>query len=420
MNPMLYRYLLIVLFVVSVIVLLVVGFERGLRYFTGEPAGPIKYRQHPTALATVVPDLKKKHDDWRGMHTYRTNANGVRDDGPLCQRANVLLFGDSNVFAKFLPYDKTLGEQVEDLFDGDVCTINLGVPGYGPDQSLLRMLYEIDYLDLSPEVIVFHVFADNDYGDMFRNYLFTLDEAGNLQQTNRDRIDYKLRTMERLQAQYLLVRRFRDLLINTGFYRMPLNEYVPEREGYDLERPLGSAAETSRYIEHFEAVTRDEFESYKNGRYTTWLGDLYDYYIALNPDSEAARYARQLLTAIFRQGQKKTEELGACFVVLIQPSEWDVGETGPIPYRDLDSFSDTFKRHYHRRNLTDIAKAAAIASGAAYIDLFDLYTNPGAGAYTSYLHDKGDNHWNTRGVQIAAEAIAGFITENDCFGMPHY
>jgi hypothetical protein len=114
---MLYRYSLLLLFVASVIILVVAGFERGLRSFTGESAGPIKYRQHPTALATLVSNLEKKHDGWRGVHYYRTNADGVRDDGPLCQRANVLLFGDSNVFAKFLPYDETLGKQVEDLFD---------------------------------------------------------------------------------------------------------------------------------------------------------------------------------------------------------------------------------------------------------------------------------------------------------------
>jgi hypothetical protein len=220
--------------------------------------------------------------------------------------------------------------------------------------------------------------------------------------------------MERLQAQYLLARRFRDLLINTGFYQMPVNEYVPEREGYALDRPLGSAAETSRYIERFEQVTGNEFEAYKDGRYTSWLGDLYDYYIALNPGSEAAHHAWQLLSAILREAKKKSQELDACFVVLIQPSESDVGDTGAISYRDLGAFSDTFKRDYHRRNLTDIARAAAIASGVEYIDLFDLYTNSGAEPYTSYMYDKVDNHWNAVGVQIAAEAISRFITENDC------
>jgi len=55
----------------------------------------------------------------------------------------------------------------------------------------------------------------------------------------------------------------------------------------------------------------------------------------------------------------------------------------------------------------------------AYIDLFDRYTNPGVEPYASDLLDGGENHWNAKGVQIAAQAISGFIAENDCFATPH-
>ncbi len=415
---MLWRSLLLILMVASAIVLVLAGFERGLRHFTGESAGPIKYTQHPTALATMVPNLEKKHRGWRGKHYYRTNANGVRHDGPMCKDADVLLFGDSNVFARFLPYEETLGRQVENLFENDICAINFGVPGYGPDQSLLRMQYEIEHLDLAPKVIVFHVFADNDFGDLFRNYLFVVDGTGDLQHTGRDPVDYKLRTMERLQAQYLLVRRVRDLMINTGFYQMPALQYVPEREGSVLMQAPTGSAELLHYIEKFEDVTRSEFEQYKKGRYTTWLGDLYDYHLAMNPGSEAAQKARQLLAAILGEAKRTSEALGACFVALIQPSELDASEMAPITYRDLKKYSDTRRRDYRRRNLVDIATAAAIDSGVAYIDLFDIYTGSDSEPYTDYKDDGADNHWNAEGVRLAAEAVSGFIRDNDCLATP--
>ena len=203
-------------------------------------------------------------------------------------------------------------------------------------------------------------------------------------------------------------------LVSVGFDQMAVGEYAPDRAGYALQRPFDSAAETTRYIERFEKVTANEFEKYKKGQYTTWLGDLYDYYIALNPGSEAAYEARQLLTGIFKEARKKSEALNACFVVLVQPSEIDFGDTAPISYQDLGEFSRSFRRDYRRRNLTDIAKAAAIAAEVDYIDLFELYENSAAEPYTSYRYDKGDSHWNSAGVRIAAEALSRFIAEKEC------
>ncbi len=407
--------LLLFLVVLLGTALVTVGFESLLRFITKEPKGPVKYQSHPTALVTLKPNLRRKHTAWGEMHYYRTNEVGVRDDSPLCEKPDVLLFGDSNLFAKSLPFDETLGEQVEHSFNDEICSVNFGVPGYGPDQSLLRMLYEVDQLELAPRVVVFHVFADNDYGDLFRNYLFTVDAAGKLQATNRNKTDYKLRTVERLQAQYLLVRRLRDLAVDLDLYKLPADEYLSPNVDKP-EQPFGSKDEALRYIETVERITRSEFENYKDGKYTTWLGDSSDFYLALNPDSEAAHQAGQLLAGIFRAAKQKSNELNACFVVLIQPAESDVAETGILSPVDLARYSKAYKRSYHPRNLTDIAKRAAESAGVDYINLFDLYEKSEVPAYASFELDKGDNHWNAAGVRIAAEALRSYIVENGCLG----
>ncbi|HFD87991.1 MAG TPA: hypothetical protein ENJ35_09990 [Gammaproteobacteria bacterium] len=394
-------------------VLVTVVFESALRLVTHEPKGPVKYRSHPTALVTLKPNLVRKHTAWGEMHYYRTNDEGVRDDSALCRKPDVLLFGDSNLFARFLPFDETLGEQLEHSFDDTFCSVNFGVPGYGPDQSLLRMLYEVDRLELMPQVVVFHVFSDNDYGDLFRNYLFTVNAAGELQPTSRDRTDFKLRIVERLQAQYLLVRKLRDLAMELGMYRLPADEYLAPPIDRP-ERALGSDEEVLHYIDSVEQVGRREFENYQQGKYTTWLDDIDDFYLALNPDSEAAHQARQLLAGIFRTAKRKSDELNACFVVLIQPAESDVADTGPVSRADLALYSEVYKRSYHPENLTDIAVAAAESAGVDYIDLFNRYEQSEVPVYESIELDKGDNHWNAAGVRVAAEALRSYIIENAC------
>lgn len=412
---MLRNFLLLFLVVLLGTAIVTVGFESVLRFVTKEPKGPVKYQSHPTALATLKPNLRRKHTAWGDTHYYRTNEASVRDDSPLCQQPNVLLFGDSNLFARFLPFDETLGEQLENSFDDTICSVNFGVPGYGPDQSLSRMLYDVDHLGLMPQVVVLHIFADNDYGDLFRNYLFTVDASGKLQVTSRDKTDFKLRTMERLQAQYLLVRRLRDLAINLGLYQIPANEYLPA----DIDQPaqpFESDAEVLRYIESMEQVTRSEFEKYREGKYTTWLADVNDFYIALNPESEAARQAEQLLVAIFNAAREKSNALNACFVVLIQPAESDIAETGAVSHVDLARYSEAYSRHYRPENLTDIAKRAAESSGVDYINLFDLYENSTLRTYEPFEVDKGDSHWNAAGVRIAAEALRSYIVGNGCLG----
>lgn len=407
--------LLLICTIITLTGMTIVAVEYGLRHFTNEETGKVLFIPHPTAFVTLKPDIEKTVNAGNGQqYSVRTNEIGTRDDHPFCKNANILLFGDSNLFAAFLPYSRTLGEQLEALYNNTICSINFGVPGYGPDQSLLRMKYEIERLALKPQVIVFHIFADNDYGDLFRNNIVTTDELGNLNLTGRKEPDYKLGWLERLQARSLIARRLRDLLYKAGYHGMPENEYIPDRTGAYLNTRLPTQASRNNFIRRFEGITQNEFIKYKQGKHTTWLGDIYDYHIALSPGSEAAVRAQALMTAIIRDAKRVSDTVNACLIVLIQPSEWDVATTGPVTYLDLQGYSAQYNRDYNRRNLVNIAMRAAVASGASYINLFDLYSEENIIAYNRTYIGHGNNHWNANGIQIAANALFNFIDENRC------
>ena len=94
------------------------------------------------------------------------------------------------------------------------------------------------------------------------------------------------------------------------------------------------------YIGSMEQITHSEFEKYGVGKYATWLADMHDFYIALNPESEAARQAEQLLEGSCNAAREKCNALNACFVVLIQPAESDIAESGSVSHVDLARYSE--------------------------------------------------------------------------------
>lgn len=53
-------------------------------------------------LLLLRPHLEKKHNDWGGTYYYRTNEIGASDDEELCPEPDILIFGDANIFARFL------------------------------------------------------------------------------------------------------------------------------------------------------------------------------------------------------------------------------------------------------------------------------------------------------------------------------
>jgi hypothetical protein len=88
----------------------------------------------------LVPGWRGIYDDGWAKSAVDINSRGDRDDEPHQQppgqRARVLLIGDSQTFGVGLPREDDIESQIERQSDGAVAAYNLGVPGYGPGDSL--------------------------------------------------------------------------------------------------------------------------------------------------------------------------------------------------------------------------------------------------------------------------------------------
>lgn len=85
---------------------------------------------------------------WRGIEP-RPRVGGVR---------RVAAFGDSFTFCQEVPDDATWEARLDELRD-DLEVLNLGVPGYGTDQALLRARRELP--DLGADVVVVGLLLEN-------------------------------------------------------------------------------------------------------------------------------------------------------------------------------------------------------------------------------------------------------------------
>ncbi len=130
-------------------------------------------------LRFAFPTYDFTHDPLNGGHTTRweSNSQALRGPEPHATDLRVVVYGDSNIMARFSPWDETFTARLETALRNEldstethkraarqVDVVNAGVDGYGPDQSYLKMRTEM--ASLRPDIIVLDVFADNDFGDL--------------------------------------------------------------------------------------------------------------------------------------------------------------------------------------------------------------------------------------------------------------
>jgi len=105
--------------------------------------------------------------------SYTTNSSGLRDrEVPLEKKTGIyriLALGESTLFGEGIAYGKRFSEVIEDALEG-VEVINLGVRGFGFDQSLLFL--ERDGFTYQPDqVIIF--FSEQDYLERCKDFIRT-------------------------------------------------------------------------------------------------------------------------------------------------------------------------------------------------------------------------------------------------------
>ncbi len=335
-------------------------------------------------------------------HLIEINSLGFRG-APFEQKSGqrpIIVYGDSYIASEFTPEDATFTHQLSQYLrqmNIETPVINAGVPGFGPDQSFLRIKSDLN--KLSPSVVVLAIFADNDSGDLIRNKLFRLDDSHSqlIRQTpglSRE-VEYFFNLNEKgwITSKVLLsfLLRSADILLSESTKR---RSSIPS-----LRWGRSNMATNLQWsLEEF-----DDFVVNGNLQVNRLFHDHYDADIALLPNSESARYKMAMMDVLLRDIALKVKQQNTQFATIFIPSphdaaiNYDEAMLVPAEYR-------AYRPSYYTDNLTKIAKKHRIP----YLNLMPVFKE---NSPTELYHSGGNDHWNARGQALAAKHAALFLRE---------
>lgn len=370
--------------------------ELGLRVYVGPPA----FQYDPELIASLAPSVSKVYvrsvDGGPHFIRWETNDEGFRGP-PLDPAADqrVIVFGDSNVQARFSTQELSFTGQLERLLEEptgkNVEVINAGVVGFGPDQSLIRMRSLIERYE--PDALVFHLFTENDFGDIVRNRLFELDPSGKLVRT-----PHPVTPDERMPTGWWS--RPPGELLRNSMISIFANAYAqglarskqphPELE-HDPERfRRGALGQHERELAVYQAGAPRKYSMFS---------DHYEADIAFAPDGESARLEYALLRAVLEQAGRIASDHSLPFLVVIQPASRDLTTNLPNHHRVLEDIPG-----YDRRRLDSWMESICRELGLDFVNLFDVFE--ATGRPNEMYFPTPDPHWNEAGQRVAAESVA--------------
>jgi lysophospholipase L1-like esterase len=370
--------------------------ELGLRLYLGPPG----YQFDSELIASLTPNVSKIYlrsvDGGPRFVRWKTNGDAFRGpdlkDSPALR---VMVYGDSNVQARFSTQEETFTGQLQRLLQeatGDeVEVINAGVVGYGPDQNLIRLEADVDRH--IPDLIVFHVFTENDFGDIVRNRLFDLDPTGELVRTGHPITpDTRMPTSWWSRPPGELLSNSMISIFATGFANARARSREPHPE---LEH------NPERFREGTIRQHEREFAIYRAGgpRKYSMFSDHYEGDIAFAPRSESAQTKRRLLAAVLERASRVAKERAIPFLVAIQPTSRDLTTNLPNHHKALAGIPG-----YDRRRLDAWVVAICEEVGIEFVNLFDAFA--ATGKPNELYFPTPDPHWNEAGQLVAARAVA--------------
>lgn len=367
-----------------------VALEIGLRF--AYPVGKRTYIEHPVYLHTTIPGSRRIQPmpKWAGgaRNLVEIGPEGFRGPG-LDQpktRHRIAVVGDSFVMSENVAFEETFPERLAHYLEGDVEAVNVGASGHGPDQSLMRLEESWDVLQ--PDEVVLVLCATNDFGDVVRNKLVRQNERGAAIRTrpllSDDAKQVFIDSKER-SNQLALIRLYQA-------WRKGIDE--AEDDG---PRPTG-------LIELYLEAGLNEWRDYDSADLTVHdlFRDYYDADIAVDPDSESSRGKLEAMDAVMNEWRAFIKEREVPFTVVVVPSAVDLDPTFHIR---VDP-----GRHpgYDPRRLS--GRLAKAASGG-WVPVFDLYELFATHEPATLFVGHQDTHWNAKGIDLAAEFLAGAMRD---------
>ncbi|NNE07002.1 MAG: hypothetical protein HKN20_00440 [Gemmatimonadetes bacterium] len=365
----------------------------------------LAYEYNPEYLVDLKPGISKTFaqagaDGVRRVH-WNSNRDGFRGSELQSRpETRVMVYGDSNIQARFSPVARSFAGRLERYLNRDQGTavevVNAGVIGFGPDQSLKKFMAQVDRF--RPAVVIFHVFADNDFGDIVRNRLFEIGPNGAPAETGfKPAVDPSLQGPP---SRLLITRAARKILNRLGIGTIETN---PSPDGLSFQN--GSAVDVAENIETRMALSASEFEVYtrRQRKRFSHFADHYDIDLALHPTSESALAKIALMEAILEKAAAVASSSGVEFVVLIQPSSRDMSTHLRPNYEDFGEYEN-----YRQDLLTSTIDAICDRLGIRRINLFPVFTENDP---ESLFFTTENDHWSDKGQDLAARETARYLLE---------
>jgi len=235
-------------------------------------------------------------------------------------------------------------------------------------------------------MVIFHIFADNDFGDIIRNRLFELTQSGELKATDFPKtLDAQLQDQapsnnDSFIATLLTVKAARKVL------------------------RLITVDTSNEYFNNMQKAASHEYAVYKAsqpGKFSHFE-DHYDIDLALYPQQESSIIKVKLMSAVLNKAKTLADSKGIIFMVLIEPSVIDLTkENSGLSYQHLQQFPS-----YQRNRLTEIVREICLNTQTYHLDLFDSFLKN----KPESLYFTANDHWNDTGQALAAKKVASYIT----------
>lgn len=357
-----------------------------------QPQNPA-FEFNPHYLSALRPNIEKTYirSEANGGDeiVWRTNSDAFRGN-ELIPNADkrIIVYGDSNIHARFSTDDNTypgkLSSFLNDDASAEIEVVNAGIVGFGPDQSVLRL--EKEFEQFNPDLIVLHVLAGNDYGDIIRNRLFELNDSNQLIETG-----------------------FRDpnIFESVGFINSLLTVSATLSVSASISQMLTPRTEAEQMDDLLELFAHNEFDVYATGRERKYsvFSDHYDIDLAKDPSSYASKTKIKLMELLLTRANNFAKSKGVPLVLLIQPSIVDMTTTrSVINYDFLQQFPE-----YRTSNLVAPIEQTALKENISHINLFSTFLEQDP---EDLFFTDGNDHWNDAGQELAARATATYILEH--------
>lgn len=282
----------------------------------------------------------------------------------------VLFLGDSFVMGHNVPPGQTVAAGLAASLGASYEVYNMGILAYGPDQSLVSLL--TDGLSLQPDMVVLGIFAANDFQDLDRSGLFSLDGGGRLQ-----------RSPENIVTEQVPAVRTRFLFNRFQYLIQPTVD------------------------PHHKVLSRS-FEYL----YHHLFADFYDLEMVRDPESPKVRERVELMRAVLSRFHTESRASGARFAVVVIPSYFNIVSEEEFlgagleeaEFRELQATDGAFFRP------EDIAHRLCGELGIPALNLYPEFLRF-EGEARDALFDPEDWHLSARGNRIAGELTARILVD---------